>query len=219
MFFLLALLMVVLPSEHFGQGTSSFGYIPVVNLNKKLPKGWSFNTQLESRIKHGSYLFINQPLLYDLSGILAKKISLSSSLTAGYLMRLRQGELIHRFIQQINMVRPLTGITLAHRIASDLTLREAQAAEFRLRYRITGEIPLSGQTLDPREYYIKSSNEYLGSQQTEVFDLEVRAAVFLGYTFNLKNKFECGLDYRIDNFLQNAAVHKIWFGINFYHVI
>lgn len=155
-------------------------------------------------------------LLTDLSLIAAKKVGLNSRIAGGYLIRLRNEEAIHRTIQQFSIVKNKTGYRLSHRIATDQTFSSNQSAEFRFRYRITPEIPLNGQTVDPKEFYIKTNFELLNKFQSSEYELEVRVVPLLGYTLNEQNKFEFGLDYRFDSLFISDPRHSFWTSINWY---
>jgi len=89
----------------------------------------------------------------------------------------------------------------------------------RLMYRFFAEIPLSGHTLDPNEFYLKTGTEYLNSFEEEEYDLEIRITGFTGYTISQKSKLELGLDYRTDSFIDNNIRNRFWLAISFYQSI
>ena len=74
---------------------------------------------------------------------------------------LSEDETTHRFIQQYTIPRKLSGWRFAQRFASDQTITENSETEIRLRYRLTGEFPLNGQTVDTNELYVKINHEYV----------------------------------------------------------
>ncbi len=78
------------------------------------------------------------------------------------------------------------------------------------------EIPLNGQTLDPKELFIKVSNEYLNAFQQSEYDLEIRIAGFIGYVFSPKTKLEIGLDNRLDAFIDDRLRNRFWLGFNIF---
>ncbi len=202
------------------QGAYQFGMLPAVNVNGKLNKGWSVNTKIESRqlLQRGDaeggvsreYAY----LLTDLSLIVARKVGLNTRLAGGYLIRFEDGGVVHRFIQQYIQVQQLGGSRLAHRVVCDQTFSSVEEAAFRLRYRITSEIPLDGKVVDPGEFYLKLNNEYLNSLQASEYDLQIRLVPLLGYDLRHSFKIEAGLDYRVDGFLHNSATHELWMTLN-----
>ncbi|GJM63367.1 hypothetical protein PEDI_39190 [Persicobacter diffluens] len=200
----------------WGQAEVGFGFLPSVNINKKLPKDWAINFKTESR-----QAFIEEEVKYeylqtDISLAASKKISLNSTIAAGYLLRIEGGVLKHRSIQQLNIIDRNVRYKLAHRFSTDQTFDPEEANEYRLRYRISAEIPMSGESLDVNEFFVKLGNEYLNAFSEANYDLEIRALGFLGYVVSPRNKVELGVDYRIDSFISNAAQHQFWAGLNFY---
>lgn len=221
-FITIILLLLSFQNISFSQTTYRFGLLPTLNLNKKLRQGWSFNTKLESRqlLQRGTYGGESDKeydyVLTDLSGIVAKKVGLNSRIAGGYLIRLEDGLFSHRFIQQYVLVQKLLGWRLAHRLSSDQTFSKAESPEYRLRYRITSEIPLNGQSVDSKEFYLKISNEYLNSLQEKKYNIEIRFIPLLGYNMNYTFKIEVGLDYRVSSFLHNSTRHSYWISFNLF---
>lgn len=198
------------------------GGLPSLNFNKKLKNDWSLNSKIESRLlfqrgeingdvdKNFNYV------LTDFSLIGAKKIGLNSRIAVGYLIRFEEGVLNHRFIQQYVIVQKLSGFRLAHRFLSDQTFSASEEPEFRLRYRLTSELPLNGESVDPGEYYLKINNEYINSLQAMEYDLEIRLIPLIGYDISERFKIETGLDYRVNSFLTNNTRHSYWMTLNFF---
>lgn len=220
-------LISIIVSIHFvhtvyAQSTYQMGLLPSLNLNSKLKNDWSINTKIESRQLLQSGVFNvdidkeYQYVLTDFSLVLAKKVGLNSRIAAGFLLRFEEGELIQRFIQQYAIVQRMSGFRLAHRFVSDQTFSESEKPELRLRYRITSEMPLNGESVDPGEFYLKINHEYLNSFQGSQYDLEIRLIPFIGYDLNDHFKIETGLDYRVDSFLDNNTRHSFWLSMNFF---
>jgi hypothetical protein len=196
--------------------------LPSVNLNQKFKNDWSLNTRLELR-----QLFMNgtssgtsdtkyQYVLTDFSVLFAKKVSLKSRVAWGYLIRVEGAEMMHRFIQQYTRVQRLSGFSLAHRVMADQSFSVNENPEFRFRYRITLEIPLSGKSADPKEFYVKLNHEYLNSLQSNRYDLEIRVVPLLGYNINNTNKLELGCDYRVNSFFNDNIRHNFWASLNWF---
>jgi hypothetical protein len=148
--------------------------------------------------------------------ITAKKIGLNSRVAGGYLIRFEGSELFHRFIQQYIIVQKMAGLRLAHRFLSDQTFSTSEKPEFRIRYRITSEIPLDGASVEQGEFYVKINNEYINSVQALEHDLEIRLVPLLGYDISDSLKIETGLDYRVNSFLNNNPRHSYWIAFNFF---
>lgn len=206
----------------YAQSSFQLGALPSLNLNKKMKNDWSLNFKIESRLLFQSgeingvvdKNFNN--VLTDFSLIGAKKIGLNSRIAGGYMIRFKEGNLYHRFIQQYVIVQKLSGFRLAHRFLSDQTFSESEEPEFRLRYRITSELPLNGESVNPQEFYLKINNEYINSLQEKTYDLEIRLVPLLGYEITEQFKIETGVDYRINSFLTDNTRHSYWMTLNFF---
>ncbi|MDN3605767.1 DUF2490 domain-containing protein [Kaistella yonginensis] len=216
-FFLIAVISI----DYFkAQVTFQVGLLPSVVLTDKMSNDWSVIYEIDSRqllstrniegVVDNKYEFA----LTDFSVLAAKKISHHSRLAGGYLLRIEDDEISHRYIQQYTLTHQLRSLPLSHRFASDQTFSSAEKPSFRLRYRIATEIPLMGETVDADELYFKMSNEFLNSWQDSEYDLEVRLVPLLGFNFKNEKKLEMGLDYRLDSFLQNKTRHSFWVSVN-----
>ncbi len=212
-FFIFFIFPLIIPLANSAQNTIDIGLIPSLNINKKLEKDWSLNFKAESKQALISDGFNYDYLQTEVSFIAAKKIGINTKLAAGYLLKI-DGEVIkNRAIQQI---RRYSDFKLSHRFSADQTFETDDYTEFRFRYRVSTEIPLEGQSLDPKEFFIKLNNEYLNSIYQKQYDLEIRGAALLGYSLTLNSKFEIGADYRIDSFITGGFRNRLWIGLNFY---
>lgn len=220
---ILTTLCCLFPCFLIGQADYLVGLLPTVNLNYKLDNNWSLNSKVESRglLEEGTFGLENQGsdvsyILTDFSLIAAKKFGLASKISAGYLSRFREDEIVHRLIQQYTVVQQLPTYRLSHRVVADQTFSPSESPEFRLRYRIASELPFEGQSTDPSEFYLKLGNEYLGSVQGSDYDLEIRLVPMLGYYISPNQKAELGLDYRVRSFLTSDTRHTFWMSMNWY---
>lgn len=222
-YFVVILCLIQANSTLFAQSTFELGALPSLNINKKFKNDWSLNSKIESRMlfKQGQingesvdkkYNYV----LTDVSMIAAKKVGLNSRIGGGYLMRFEDGVINHRFIQQYVMVQKKSGYRLAHRFLTDQTFSAIEAPQFRLRYRISSEIPLNGESVDAGEYYLKINNEYVNSIQSREYDLEIRVVPVIGYDISSRFKIESGLDYRIGSFLNGSTSNNYWMTVNLF---
>jgi hypothetical protein len=221
-YFVFILWLIQFSNTVIAQSTFQLGGLPSLNFNKKLKNDWSLNSKIESRLlfqqgkingdvdKNFNYV------LTDFSLIGAKKIGLNSRIAGGYLIRLEDGSFYHRFIQQYVIVQKLSQLRLAHRFLTDQTISAIEEPEFRLRYRITSEIPLDGESVDNGEFYLKINNEYINSLQAREYDLEIRFVPLIGFDISERFKIETGLDYRVNSFLTNNTRHSYWMTWNLF---
>ena len=54
-----------------------------------------------------------------------------------------------------NNTKKYNSLSLAHRFSTDQTFRPNQKTEFRLRYRWAADLPLKGNKLNSKEFYLK----------------------------------------------------------------
>ncbi len=216
--------IILICGTYLASAQSSYeaGILPAININKKLKNDWKLNFKTESRqaFEEGFFqdknTFDYNYILTDFALLGSRKVGFQKTVALGYLLRFREGQIFHRTIQQFIIKKKYTDFQLAHRISTDQTFAQEEPTEYRFRYRISSEIPLSGQSLDPREFYLKMNHEYLNAFEASEYDLEIRFVPLLGYAFTNKNKVELGLDYRLGAFINNAAENSFWGTINWY---
>lgn len=206
----------LIPARNYGQSNIEIGFLPSLNINKSLQRDWSLIFKAESRqsLKKGDFDY--DYLLTDISLAGSKKAGINTSVAAGYMVRIVDNKIRNRTFQQVTFVERYPRLRISHRLLSDQTFEKDQNTEFRLRYRISSEIPFQGQTPDPKEFFVKLNNEYLNSIQGKIYDLELRGAGFIGYVISTVSKLEIGFDYRIDSFINGNTRNRLWLGLNFY---
>ncbi|MGC9354197.1 MAG: DUF2490 domain-containing protein [Mariniphaga sp.] len=219
------ILLVVIIGKATAQDAYLVGTLPSLNWSKGLDNDWSLNLKVESRLRFlqgefGGNASSNLDFqVADFALTTSRKTGLNNALAGGYLIRLRGEESFHRFIQQFTVVKRYETLRMAHRFSSDQTFNADTPWELRLRYRITAEVPLSGQSVDPGEFYLKLNNEYLNSWQEGEPDLEIRLVPLTGYEFTDNNKLEFGLDYRLSSFIDGNSRNSFWLNIGWYFKI
>lgn len=199
-----------------------FGILPNINIDYGISEKWSINSKIESRqIFKESFLNIRKNegykyLFTDVSLIMSKKINYGSSVGLGNLFRINKNVFIYRLIQQLRLDKHYSSFNLSHRFRTDQTIETNGPIEFRLRYRLSIEFPLSGKNLSFRDFYLKINNEILMKIKNN-FDLETRLVPLIGYAFDKKESVELGLDYRLDSFIENQPIdHTLFLTLNYY---
>lgn len=214
--FLTFCLLLLLFSTVWSQGVYRAGILPQINLNMPLMKDWRLNAKVESRqlFSEGgfdqNFKIAFRYELSDIALIASRNTGVNNSLGAGYMIRFLNNEVIHRFIQQYSIVKKYDLFRLGHRISTDQTIASNSPVQFRLRYRIGMERALNGKDVDPKEFYFKLNNEYLFSIKSQDTDFELRLIPAFGYALNDNNKFESGIDYRINEFKSGAYRNQFW---------
>jgi len=160
--------------------------------------------------------FDYQNSLTDISLFGSRKTGLNNKMAAGYQLRLRDGDIIHRLNEQFTLVRKFRRFRLGQRFAADQTFKPDEDMTLRLRYRATPEIPLQGDAADVGEFYVKINNEYLNEFQNGEHELEIRLAPLLGHIISSRSKMEYGIDYRISLLMAGETEHTFWISLNWY---
>lgn len=178
---------------NFSYGQLNSGLLPAVNFNKSLKARQSLNFKNETR-----FVFSESPTirLNDISVLYGKKIGVNHHFALGCLGRIEEYTLIPRVIVQYTYLQKLRTIKLTYRLVNDYTFETSSDFLTRLRFRFMGEIPLAGQELNDKEFYLKIGNEYLNGWHNKNYSLEIRGLTNLGFELNSKNKIELGVDYR-----------------------
>lgn len=204
--FLCVLLIFLFALDIQAQNEYQLGFLPKFNLNKGLSQGFKLNLKLESRqlLRRGTFGENNDwqydYSLTDFAAVMSKKSGVRSSFAAGIQIRRRNEQWFYRLIQQFSFVQKYPQFRLGHRFGLDQTFVDGSSPSLRFRYRISAELPISGQQVDRGELYFKIGNEYLPRLQASSASMEIRLLPVLGLNFTDNNKLELGLDYRMDRF-------------------
>ncbi|MBE0638039.1 MAG: DUF2490 domain-containing protein [Bacteroidales bacterium] len=219
---LMLMIFMIYGLNGFVQDRFRAGILPKINVSAKISGDLKLTGNIESRNLlydnpgNGEGKFDYKIQVVDAAVYLSLKTHLNHSLTGGYLYRSREDQIFHRFIQQYSIVNNLDAFRLGHRFASDQTLDPDGNWEIRARYRITAEKPLSGDNVDPKEFYFKASNEYLGEFENNETGLEIRLVALIGYEVDKQNKVEIGPDFRMSDITYNGINQVLWFTLSWY---
>ena len=190
---------------------------PDITINYRLSDSYFLNMKTESFHRVMQYDQDDSPLWKhsytgtDIQLFVTRRLSPFHRLALGYQYGYKPDEKAsHRIIQQFSLLRRPGNLVLAHRFRTDQTFHHEDPLRIRLRYRISTEIPLQGQSLDPREFFLVLSDELLLSAQDRSYSAENRAVINLGYAFLAGQKIQAGIDYRLsrrsDSFSGNLLV-------------
>lgn len=209
----LLIFFLLVVSSTFAQTNFSSGWLPKVNISTKLSDKTKWVNSIETRqIVYKEITQFTHSLI-DVSSIFSYKTDLNQSLNLGYIVRFKDGEIIHRLIQHYNFVQDFSSFKLAHRLGFE-QFYSSEKPQYRTRYRATFQKALSGEKVDVKEWYFKLSNEYLYQFNKE--DLEVRLSPYFGFQASKTDKLEFGLDYRLGKILDNTQSNNLWFRTTWY---
>ena len=158
---LLLIFLLSLPAQLMAQGTvRMFGFFPEFQIGIKATEKLKIIGKIESQ--HGmAEKFEGKDLdvgyfhnLTDFQGFLGTKVNPFIDIAAGYQYRVNsRGDNSHRTIQQISILQLPGNYKIGHRIRADQTYAPFEKNDYRLRYRISFELPIEGKSLDPGEFY------------------------------------------------------------------
>ncbi len=220
---LISLSMLIVSAQTVSAQQFHAGLLPGLSLGYK----WTDNIQQILKIESAHEMFHPETegvaYAYDQTDIqlfLEGKLNPFFKFAGGYQYRIEStSENSHRFIQQAALLQRKTGFRMGHRMRTDQTVYVSDAVKLRLRYRLSAEFPLEGQSLDAGEIYLLTSGEPIYSLQDMEHDVEVRVSTSLGYFINNKTKLEIGLDYRFEKILSNPLRQKLWMSFGWFYVI
>lgn len=223
-FYLVLFLLLICYANSFGQSKEFFGgFFPEAAVTKKLKN----DQKIIFKIEHQDILYNNadgesQELQFthyrtDLMGFYDFKLNPTKRVAFGVFHRIQDGANANRLIQQFASVNRLRGLKMAHRFRTDQTLTQGDPVEFRLRYRISTEIPLSGSTLDPGEHYLVLSDEPIFGLQGGEFEIENRLVFSFGKLITSSQKLEWSLDFRTDKYIQEGFRTRLWAKVGYFY--
>lgn len=197
-------LMLYLLSHSFSSMGQTIIWEPGLSYTWTSGPRWNYNIQLETRNKlyEESATFDFQ--FYDLEFYGTRKFFNENSFTAGYLHRHKapyddeQYNYEHRFMQQLTLISFLVDNRIAHRIRLEQRIK-SEEYENRIRYRLSYDFPLQGQSLNSGEKYLVISNELLSTFNAQNISFSNRTYLGLGWYINSKRKFENGVEARFED--------------------
>ncbi|MFW5892529.1 MAG: DUF2490 domain-containing protein [Bacteroidota bacterium] len=196
--------------------SNGIGSAAEISIGYSINNNWSMASKIES--SHNLYSFdekTNDSWNYNYQGtdiqlFINRSINPFWRLALGYQLGTEPGSISkNRTIQQLTYSRKPEGILFGHRMRTDQTYYTDDSPQFRLRYRFLLEIPLQGLAIDPREFYLITSDELIFELQNSDVELENTLALWLGYQFLSGNELQTGVDYITDS----GNNQKIWLRI------
>lgn len=201
---------------------SYFGLSPETAVNYKFKTNWKLTGKIESQ----NFLFQNTQSIKnkwgyehyrtDFQGFMAKSLTVRVKAAIGYQYRWdSDGDHSHRTIQQVGWLSNFRNYRIGHRVRTDQTFINDKIS-WRLGYRISSDIPVNGQQLDPGETYLVASNELISEYLDNEFFLENRLVGGIGWYLISKHKLELSIDYRLDPIITIPQRNRIWTKVSCY---
>lgn len=203
------------------QSRVAVGWLPEISVSHRWSDKWRLTGQLESmqrmwqKDEGGLLVYDYRYVRTDATLALSYRLDPSWSLAVGNLARFTGDDFVYRTLQQISY-STRGQLRLGHRLRTDQTFAPDQNTRYRFRYRFSMEVPLKGESLNDKEWYLISSVEQLLGLQDAKWQWEQRLSTGFGYYINGKNKIEIGFDYRLDDFIDTNGRHLVWTTLNYF---
>lgn len=214
---LLLFLFNLISINLFAQNAFYTGISPKIDLNTKYKK-WKFHLVYEDEnifLKKVEDKGNNVKYIHNKSAfmvVITHKVGVFSALGGGY---------YHDFVshKQITMQQFLYTkkgniITHSHRFRIDEQFHKKTLKNIAFRYRLSLLKPLNGYSLEPREFYFKSTFEQL--LFLKKLDFDSREGIYFGYYFSNKDKIEIGAILKSEHLIAKFHTYKLWGNINWY---
>lgn len=178
------------------------GALPQLGYQKSLSQNYTLQTEFESRHFFAQGHFRRSDAEYeyefsraDFSAVLSRALPRDNKVNAGYLIRFKSdGDVIHRIIQQFEIVGKYDAFQMSHRFAAEQMFATADKPEFRFRYRIGFKWPLG----DPEGgTALKVKNEHLYGFQGSTAEYELRLGAAAEFEGAGGHTFSFGPEYRV----------------------
>ncbi|WP_185152841.1 DUF2490 domain-containing protein [Fulvivirga aurantia] len=176
----------------------------------KISSSWSTNTSIGKRsiwYSEENSSLSGELRFIEVNQFATYKVNIDTKVSFGYKYRKTEpfestDEREHRTTQQISTTHYDRALRLASRLRTEQRFRN-DSFEHRYRYRIAGDLPLSGQELNTREFYVTVTEEILLSYESGDHAWDNRLGVVLGYTLR-KAKVQFGITYRLEDLNRNT---------------
>ncbi|WKV12751.1 DUF2490 domain-containing protein [Marivirga harenae] len=192
-------------------------------MTKKIDSRWSYNLSLSGRQRFTNYgegekniktdrWEIKSFGTYTLLG--GKKISL------GYMYRTvdpfeQESGWEHRITQQFAFITNFGGYRLGNKFRIEQRIRSSNYLT-RLRYAISNDFPLQGESLDPKEFYLISGNELVYAFNRRGTELENRFSLGIGRLIQGGQKIQFSVASRYSDLVSDNRDHIIQFESVYY---
>lgn len=224
-YFIRSLFLVFIFYSFLGQAQNipSLRWEPGFSFTQKIDSRWSYNLSLSGRQRltefgEGEKNFrtdrweVKSFGTYTLLG--GKKLSL------GYMYRTidpfeQESGWEHRITQQFAFITNFGGYRLGNKFRIEQRIRST-SYETRLRYAISNDFPLQGESLDPKEFYLIGKNELVYSFNRREDELENRFSVGIGRLLKRGQKFQFVIQSRYSDLISETTDHLIHFETTYY---
>ena len=205
------------------QNKPSIRWEPGVSFTKKIDSRWSYNLSLSGRQRFTNYgegernfktdrWEVKSFGTYTLFG--GKKLSL------GYMYRTvdpfeQESGWEHRITQQFAFITNFGGYRLGNKFRIEQRIRSSDYLT-RIRYAISNDFPLQGESLDPKEFYLIAGNELVYAFNKSGDELENRFSLGIGRLLTKGQKVQFKVASRYSDLISSNRDHIIQFESVYY---
>ncbi len=225
LYFLIFALGLLLPWVGYAQNVEMI-WSPEFSYTWSDKGRWTFNGKINPR----AFIYHNQTETYLPDRLMERwefqllanyALFINSTVGGGYILGLRTlpdtsvFNIEHRALLQYGFSFYIGSARIGNRIRPEYRYFTLDDNEFRLRYKLSYDIPLNGREIDAGENYLVVSNEFLGAAANKEFSMENRIYAGIGWQMRNKRKLEAGIEYRADDYF-NETEHALLLVTSFY---
>ncbi len=208
--FIFGLIFFLISSLVKAQSNFAIFTEPDISINIEQPNRWSFNFGIANR----DLVYFKNEVQFkgrflELSHFTSYEVGFYGKVSLG--LRYRFNELFEysskdeiRLTQQYSRSRKYNAIKVAHRFRFEQRFRDITV--YRTRYQFSIELPLSGERVDQKEYFLGMNTEALLSLTSKAKPAYgQRFGVSIGKEIAKGTKADIGTEYRLSNYTRNTV--------------
>lgn len=219
----LFILLISLPFLGKSQKKPSIRWEPGISITKKLDSRWSYNFSLSGRQRFTNFGEGEKNLKTDrweVKSFGTYTLFGSKKLSLGYMYRTvdpfePESGWEHRITQQFAFITNFSGFRLGNKFRIEQRIRSTNYLT-RLRYAISNDFPLQGESLDPKEFYLIGGNELVYAFNVLGDELENRFSLGIGKLIQGGQKIQLSVASRYSDLTSQNRDHIIQFESVYY---
>ncbi|SMG46924.1 Protein of unknown function [Marivirga sericea] len=209
--------------QGLAQNSPSLRWEPGVSLTKKIDSRWSYNISLSGRQRFTNFGEGEKNFKTDrweVKSFGTYTLFGRRKLSVGYMYRTvdpfeSETGWEHRITQQFAFITTLGGYRLGNKFRIEQRIRSSNYLT-RIRYAISNDFPLQGESLDPKEFYLIGGNELVYAFNSLGDELENRFSLGIGRLMPGGRKIQFSVASRYSDLISSERDHIIQFESVYY---
>ncbi len=205
------------------QNKPSIRWEPGFSFTKKVNSRWAYNISILGRQRFTNYGEGEKNFKTDrweIKGFGTYTLFGSKKISLGYMYRgydpfEPETGYEHRITQQFAFLAKYGGLRLANKFRIEQRIRSFDYLT-RLRYAVSTDFPLNGESLDEGEFYLIAGNELVYAFNAVGDELENRLSFGVGKLFKKGQKFQFQVVSRNSDLISSARDHILQFESVYY---